>query len=144
MKHGGGRLPMKKPDSSYNDREIRAFLEEGCEFEGKLNFTGVVRLNGKFFGDIDSEDTLIVGETALVQGNIRVGVAIIGGHVQGDIVTKHCTEILANGLVEGSINSPKMITHEGAQIVGQIAVQHEQTNLKLVQASGSPSNIANL
>jgi cytoskeletal protein CcmA (bactofilin family) len=135
---------MKKPDSSYNDREIRAFLEEGCEFEGKLTFTGVVRLNGKFYGDIDSEDTLIVGETALVQGNVRVGVAIIGGRVQGDIVTKHCTEILANGLIEGSINSPKMITHEGGQIVGHISVLREQRGLALVTAGETSTNLANL
>lgn len=123
---------MKKPDNSYNDREVRAFLEEGCEFEGKLNFTGVVRLNGRFFGDIDSEDTLIIGETALVQGNIRVGAAIIGGRVIGDVSTKHCTEILATGYIEGTIASPTMITHEGAQIVGQLTVQREQPALALV------------
>jgi cytoskeletal protein CcmA (bactofilin family) len=135
---------MKKTDTSYNDREIRAFLEEGCEFEGKLTFTGVVRLNGKFFGDIDSEDTLIVGETALVQGNVRVGVAIIGGRVQGDIVTKHCTEILANGFIEGSVNSPKMITHEGGQIVGHVSVLHEQRGLALVPPNETTANSANL
>lgn len=129
---------MKKPDTSYNDREIRAFLEEGCEFEGKLNFTGVVRLNGRFFGDIDSEDTLIIGETALVQGNIRVGVAIIGGRVVGDIATKHCTEILATGTIEGSVHSPSMITHEGAQILGHISVLREQPTLTLVSPATQP------
>lgn len=118
---------MKKTSSSYNDTEIRAFLEEGCEFEGKLNFTGVVRLNGRFVGDIDSEDTLIVGETAVVKGNIRVGVAVIGGKVIGDIISKHCAEILASGSIEGSLNAPALITHEGAQILGQISVQHEQS-----------------
>lgn len=136
---------MKKPDTSYNDREIRAFLEEGCEFEGKLNFTGVVRLNGKFFGDIDSEDTLIIGETALVQGNIRVGVAIIGGRVVGDVATKHCTEILATGTVEGSVTSNTMITHEGAQIIGQITVQREKANpLSLVPTLSETSAHVNV
>lgn len=127
---------MKKPESSYNDREIRAFLEEGCEFEGKLNFTGVVRLNGKFFGEIDSEDTLIIGETAIVQGNIRVGVAIIGGKVLGDVQTKHCTEILSTGIIEGSINSPAMITHEGGQLIGHVNILREQPALSMVTAAG--------
>lgn len=130
---------MKKPDSTYNDREIRAFLEEGCEFEGKLNFTGVVRLNGKFFGEIDSEDTLIIGETAVVQGNIRVGFAIIGGKVVGDVQTKHCTEILSTGLIEGSINSPAMITHEGGQLIGHVTVLREQPALALVSPHGQTS-----
>jgi len=116
---------MKKTEPTYNDREIRAFLEEGCEFDGKLNFTGVVRLNGRFRGDIDSEDTLIIGETALIEGNVRVGFAIVGGRVVGDITTKHCTEILANGLIEGSVTSPSLISHEGAQILGQMNVRRE-------------------
>jgi cytoskeletal protein CcmA (bactofilin family) len=124
---------MRKSENLYNDREIRAFLEEGSEFEGKLNFTGVVRLNGKFVGDIDSEDTLILGETAYVEGNIRVGIAIIGGRLVGDVATKHCLEILGTGIVEGTITSTKLITHEGAQIHGQISVQHEKPEITLSQ-----------
>jgi cytoskeletal protein CcmA (bactofilin family) len=73
----------KKSDGAPNDREIRAFLEEGCEFEGRLSFTGVVRLNGKFRGDIESEDTLIIGDTAQVEGKLTVGAIIVGGHVIG-------------------------------------------------------------
>lgn len=126
---------MKKQEPSYNDREIRAFLEEGCEFEGKLNFTGVVRINGRFYGDIDSEDTLIVGETALIQGNIRVGVAIIGGRVVGDVATKYSTEILSTGTLEGCVASPKLITHEGAQIVGQLNIVREAPALTLISPS---------
>jgi cytoskeletal protein CcmA (bactofilin family) len=120
---------MKKTEPSYNDREIRAFLEDGCEFDGKLNFSGVVRLNGQFRGDIDSDDTLIVGETAIIEGSVRVGVAIVGGRVFGDLTTKHCTEILATGLVEGSITSPTLISHEGAQILASLNVRQEQTIL---------------
>jgi cytoskeletal protein CcmA (bactofilin family) len=116
---------MKKTDNSYNDREIRAVLEHGCEFEGNLNFSGVVRLNGQFRGDIDSDDTLIVGETAIIEGCIRVGVAIVGGRIYGDVTTKHCTEVLATGLIEGSITSPTLISHEGAQILGSLNVKHE-------------------
>ncbi|MEN9827127.1 MAG: hypothetical protein RI953_2872 [Pseudomonadota bacterium] len=137
-------MALKKSDASYNDREIRAFLEEGCEFEGKLNFNGVVRLNGRFFGDIDSDDTLIIGETALVQGNIRVGVAILGGRVIGDISTKHYTEILSTGFIEGSITSPKMITHEGAQVLGHISVLHEKPELTLVASTSSNTSQPNL
>ncbi|NBO37159.1 polymer-forming cytoskeletal protein [bacterium] len=130
---------MKKTEPSYNDREIRAFLEEGCEFDGKLNFTGVVRLNGLFRGDIDSEDTLIIGETAVVEGTIRVGIAIVGGRVLGDILTKHCTEILATGRIEGSVTSPAMISHEGAQILGQMNIQRDSSTLKLLSTASANS-----
>jgi len=113
----------KKLEGIPNDREIRAFLEEGCEFDGKLAFSGVVRLNGRFRGDIESDDTLIVGSTAEVEGRLRVGAIIIGGHVVGDIISRHRVEVLATGVVEGKIESPSIVTHEGAVIVAQLNVR---------------------
>ena len=113
----------KKGDGIPNDREIRAFLEEGCEFEGKLTFSGVVRLNGRFRGEIESDDTLIVGNTAQIEGKLRVGALIVGGHIVGDIVSRHRVEILSTGLVEGRIESPSLVTHEGAMVVAQLNVK---------------------
>lgn len=113
----------KKIDGAPNDREIRAFLEDGCEFEGKLAFTGVVRLNGKFRGEIESEDTLIIGDTAQVEGRLHVGAIIVGGRILGDIHSRHRVEILGTGVVEGTIHSPMIITHEGASLVAQVTVR---------------------
>jgi cytoskeletal protein CcmA (bactofilin family) len=115
----------KKSESSYNDRDIRAFLEHGCEFDGRLTFSGVVRLNGKFTGDIDSIDTLIVGETAEIEGTIKVGAIIIGGRVKGDIKSLHRIEILATGKVEGRISSPILVTHEGAEFTGTSLIRKD-------------------
>jgi cytoskeletal protein CcmA (bactofilin family) len=112
----------KKLEGVPNDRDIRAFLEEGCEFEGKLTFHGVVRLNGKFRGDIESDDTLIIGETAQVEGRLTVGSLIVGGHVSGEIRARHRMEILATGRVEGTVEASALITHEGASLVAQLKV----------------------
>ena len=117
-------MSAKKQEIAYNDREIRAFLEHGCEFEGKLQFSGVVRLNGKFKGEIESSDTLIIGDTAMVEGTLRVGAIIVGGRVSGEITAKHRAEILSTGIVEGTLSAPALITHEGAQIFGQFKVKH--------------------
>lgn len=114
----------KKSETSFNDRDIRAFLEEGCEFEGKLTFSGVVRLNGKFKGDIATEDTLIIGDTAQLEGSFRVGVIIVGGKITGDIIAKHRVEVQNTGVVQGKIIAPTLITHEGAQILGSIQVSN--------------------
>lgn len=114
----------KKQDVSYNDREIRAFLEHGCEFEGKLNFSGVVRLNGRFRGEIESSDTLIIGDTAEIEGTITVGAIIIGGKVIGEVAARHRAEILSTGAIQGTLQAPSLVTHEGAQIMGQINVRH--------------------
>jgi cytoskeletal protein CcmA (bactofilin family) len=112
----------KGKQESTSHRDIRAFLEAGCELEGKLAFSGVVRLNGRVKGDIATEDVLIVGNTAEIEGTIQVGEIVIGGRVKGTLRAKHRIEILASGIVEGTLIAPQLVVQEGAQILGKLEI----------------------
>ena len=48
--------------------EVRAFLGKGAEFIGKLIFSGAVRIDGDFQGEIFGQGSLVIGEGALVKG----------------------------------------------------------------------------
>ena len=109
------------------DRSVKAFLEYGCEFEGKLTFSGVVRVNGRLKGDIHSESCLIVGETAEIDGILHVGSMIVGGKITGDIIAKERVEIQATGSIKGKLRTPILVMHEGAQIEGDISVSKSET-----------------
>ena len=114
----------KRLDNS--SQQLRAFLEQGCEFEGKLRFSGIVRLNGRIAGDIYSNDTLIVGESASIVGNIHVGTLIIAGKIAGDIIAKERVEIHPTAIVEGTIISPIVSIQEGAEFIGNLTVKKGQ------------------
>lgn len=116
----------KKGQDAHGDRTVKAFLEHGCEFEGRLTFSGIVRVNGKLKGDIISDNTLIVGETADIEGTLAVGSIIIGGHVVGDIVAKQRIEIHSTGVVKGKVTAPLLVMQEGGQIDGQISILSKQ------------------
>lgn len=103
---------MKKRD------EINAFLGKETEFEGKLTFIGAVRIDGRFRGEILTEGTLIVGETAVIQSNIHVSQIIISGEVQGNIHAEKRIEIHAPGKVFGNIQSPVIVMEEGVIFEG--------------------------
>jgi hypothetical protein len=49
--------------ASSSSGGLSAFIDQGSEFEGKLSFKDTVRIDGRFRGEISSENTLIVGET---------------------------------------------------------------------------------
>ena len=42
--------------------EINTLLGRGSSFEGKLTFEGTVRIDGKFKGEVFSDDVLVIGE----------------------------------------------------------------------------------
>lgn len=111
--------------------EVRAFLEEGCELQGTLNFTGVVRINGRFTGEIYSQDALIIGSSAQINGMLKVGSAIIGGRVEGTITATERLEIQSGAKVLAGIEAPVLVIHEGAQILGEVRVIRDmKTNPK--------------
>ena len=68
----------KKKDSSQSKEEPLTFLARGFEFNGTLNFDGTVRIDGVVTGEIHTEGTLIIGEHAVVEGNVSAGTIVSG------------------------------------------------------------------
>ena len=107
---------LKKKESAGSD--IKAFLGKGSEFEGKLSFQGTVRIDGSFRGEIRSEDTLIIGDDAVIKAELMVGKAVISGTVDGNITTSERLELYPPAKVTGSINTPALVVIEGAMFEG--------------------------
>jgi cytoskeletal protein CcmA (bactofilin family) len=103
--------------------EINAFLGKDTEFEGKFSFTGAVRIDGKFTGEIESSGTLIVGEAATIESQIRVADMIISGEVHGDVVAENKVEISVPGKLFGNIQTPKLVIEEGVIFEGKCKMQ---------------------
>jgi cytoskeletal protein CcmA (bactofilin family) len=98
--------------------QINAFLGKDTDFEGKLSFTGTVRIDGLFKGEIFTEGTLIVGETAVVQSDIHASRIIIKGEVRGNIFASNRIEMLAPGKVFGNIEAPTITMDDGVLFKG--------------------------
>lgn len=108
---------MKKKD------EINAFLGKDTEFKGTLTFSGAVRIDGKFKGEILTEGTLIVGESAVIESNIHVSNIIVSGEIRGNISAEKRIEIHAPGRVFGNIEAPTVVINEGVIFEGHCRMQ---------------------
>jgi cytoskeletal protein CcmA (bactofilin family) len=110
--------------------EINAFLGRDTEFEGKLSFTGAVRIDGKLSGEIFSNGTLIVGESAVIKAQIHIADMVISGEVHGDIFAEKRIEITVPGKLFGNIKTPKLVLEEGVTIEGNCKMKDlkEETN----------------
>ncbi len=112
-----------------SSRDIRAFLGEQTSFEGKLIFEGTVRIDGKFQGEILTEDVVIIGETAKVNAEIKAGEIVISGQVEGNVHAKDTLEILAPARVHGNILTPKLSIQEGAIFDGSCQMEELEAPL---------------
>ncbi len=99
-----------------------AFLGKGTRITGKLAFEGTVRIEGQVEGEIASQDTLTVGESAVVKAKISGTAIIVHGQVTGDITARTRLELRAPSKVVGNLNTPSLVIHEGAVFEGQCAM----------------------
>ncbi len=105
--------------------QINAFLGKDTEFEGKLSFTGAVRIDGHFKGEIFTEGTLIVGETAVIHSDIEASFIIISGEVRGNISAGKKIDIHAPGKVFGNIQAPTVTIEEGVIFEGNCQMRKQ-------------------
>lgn len=108
------------------NNQVNAVLGDGTEFEGKLIFQGMVRLDGKFKGDISASDTLVVGETARIEARISADVVIISGTVRGNVEAKSRLEIHKPGALYGDVTTKSLIVDEGAILNGMCRMGEEK------------------
>ena len=99
--------------------EITTLLGRGAAFEGKLTFDGTVRIDGRFKGEVFSDDTLVIGEGAIVEAEIDIGDVIVQGTVVGNIKAKRSIEIHAPGRVKGDIHTPSLQIDKGVVFEGR-------------------------
>lgn len=116
-------------------------LDRGCEFTGKLSFEGTVRIDGRFNGEIFSEDTLVIGEGAEVEGEINVSTVEISGHFKGNIYAKTLVVTHSPAEVEGTINTPRIIIEDGVSFDGQCQMKKSQTRSTSKSASSSEASV---
>ncbi len=102
-----------------------AFLGKGTRVTGKLSFEGPVRIEGQVEGEISAQDTLTIGEGAVVNAQVIGSSVIIHGRVTGDVTARKRLEIRAPGKLFGNISAPSLVIHEGVVFEGHCTMGGE-------------------
>jgi cytoskeletal protein CcmA (bactofilin family) len=124
-----------------DDLVLQSLLGAGTRYEGKLFFDGRVRIDGDFDGEVRSEGLLVVGDQAVVRGEIHVGTLIVrGGIIEGDVHASELVELHAPARVRGDIHTPALFLDRGAQFDGA-CVMGEVHQLGPESAPARPSEV---
>lgn len=121
-KEGGAVLP-----ASGGVGALTAFIDQGSEFSGKLSFKDTVRIDGRFEGEISSENTLIVGETGSITATIRSNVIVISGEVHGEINATGQVVLHKTARVDGNIHTARLVVEDGALFTGRVEMNGKAT-----------------
>ena len=119
----------EKKDMKKNDVEIKAYMGEDTVFNGLFNYSGTVRIDGKFEGQVITEDTLIIGETGHLMAEISAGTIICMGYVEGNLMASQKIEIHSTSKVVGNIKSPALNIELGGVFDGTCDMTGKETKI---------------
>jgi cytoskeletal protein CcmA (bactofilin family) len=89
------------------------------ELHGELSFKDMLRINGHVAGRVFSfKGTLIVDTSAIVEADINVGVCVVSGTVEGDIIGHERVEVTPGAVVRGNIATRSLSIKPGAVFQG--------------------------
>ncbi len=113
-------------------------IAEGTRLEGKISFENISRVYGILVGEIIATpgSTLILGETAKIEGTIQADTLIVDGFVQGDIKARTKVVLSGTGRVVGNIRTPSLVIDFGAYFEGQSLMEE-------IRSKGSAHLITN-
>jgi len=111
--------------SKYYSKAANTFIDQGVLIEGKkLSGSESVRIDGHFIGDVDLDGCLQIGETGVIEGDLKVSYALIAGTVYGNIICKATVQLAPTAKIRGDILCNNMIIDEGAVFYGYCQMQN--------------------
>jgi cytoskeletal protein CcmA (bactofilin family) len=85
-------------------------------------FEGSVKIDGHVEGDIQAQQTVIIGENASIAAQITAETVVIKGKVTGDISARKLVELRAPARLIGNITTPSLVIHEGVLFEGHCSM----------------------
>ncbi len=114
-----------QPAATPAAAEGRAYLDRGSKISGKLFFEGPVRIDGQVDGEISANDSVTVGESAVVTAQVKAASVVIAGKISGDIIAAKRIEIRPTAKVFGNLTTPVLVVHDGALFEGHCTMNPE-------------------
>ena len=111
-KHDKDNLYTMDGDESFT------FLGKGAQFKGIIHFEGTIRIDGRLEGEIHTKGTLMVGEHAVIEGDISADVVVSGGHINGNLTATERVQLLPSAVLNGDLKTPFLKVEEGVQLHG--------------------------
>jgi len=123
----------------YDFGMVATVFGKDTEFNGQLNFSSSLQIDGRFEGEIESGGYLVIGEGAEVLANIRAKTVILMGTVKGNVEATERLDIHSNGRLYGNIRTSKLKMADGVVFEGKcemIMPSEKKDDKKKIQGEG--------
>ncbi|HAV24171.1 MAG: hypothetical protein A2X67_06620 [Ignavibacteria bacterium GWA2_55_11] len=94
----------------------------GTIVEGKVRSQGSVRVDGRVVGEVSASESLAVGITGEIEGNITAKTVTVGGKIRGSITAADKVVFEGKSVVRGDIRATRLVIDEGSVFDGRVSM----------------------
>lgn len=104
---------------------ITNIIGKGTSFDGKLKVEGSVRIDGVVKGNVETTESIIIGKSGSVCGDVRTKDGFISGKVEGNIYASGRLEFQSGSRLSGDISCKRLVIEEGVIFDGSCSMSEK-------------------
>ncbi|MFH1619065.1 MAG: polymer-forming cytoskeletal protein [bacterium] len=123
-----GLLRRRDSNISANSGQVVTLIGAEAYFQGTFTAKGSLKVDGRIEGSVVDAQTVVIGETGRIIGDISGETILVGGEIRGNITGAQHVELLSKCKVQGDIRTPKILIEEGATFDGHCSMTVSPTD----------------
>ena len=132
---------MAKLETALNVNSISR-ISAGTVIKGEILSPGDIRIDGTFDGKLQSKGRVVIGETAVIKGDILCDNIDLWGKVEGNLYVKDTLALKEGCIVNGNLHIKKLSVELGAVFNGNCKTICDAEFDKLTGAQGAVKPVA--
>ncbi|KPL18992.1 MAG: hypothetical protein AMJ92_05345 [candidate division Zixibacteria bacterium SM23_81] len=113
----------KESEMRSEDTKLSTVIAKGTKIVGNINMEGNVRVDGHIKGKVTTSEVLTIGKTGVVDGEVQVKEAVVGGKIKGNLVASQRVELESKATILGDVTTRIFVIKEGGVFHGRCSMQ---------------------
>lgn len=109
--------------ASLESTLVNSIIGAGTFFKGTIAVSGLLRIDGDFRGNVQTDGRVIIGRGGRADCTIDAATVVIGGVFRGTIYARDKVIALESAIVTGNIYGPRLIAESGVLLDGAIHIR---------------------
>lgn len=109
--------------ASLESTLVNSIVGAGTFFKGTITVSGLLRIDGDFRGNVQTNGRVIIGRGGRADCTIDAATVVVGGVFRGTIYARNKVIALESAIVTGNIYSPRLIAESGVVLDGAVHIR---------------------
>lgn len=106
---------------------ITNIIGKGTIVNGKFKVAGSIHIDGTIEGNVEVTESLIIGKSGKVRGEVIAKNCVIGGKVEGSLFTEEKAEFQSGAILHGDIKCKRLVIEEGVVFDGNCKMSEKES-----------------